>query len=258
VSRLALSIVAFLITEPSLWAGTFLLDFNGVRAGSLSGNVNYTYVGTDNLVHSGSENNIYFAELSMTARGQAIGGGGFAFKSFCIDLVHGMISEFSVFETPLSTSPGKNGSPAPPPLNGWLGNKMGLLYDDYLNPQSTWRTSSTPTVTDAAAYQLALWRLTFGAGATLTSNIAALNTEANALYNDVMASNTITVSSWLQKTSDGSQINDGQGVLYPPTSFGRAPAPQVPVPGALVLLGSGGIFIGLFGTARRRFNSQKV
>ena len=192
MSRFAIAFTALLAACPSVRAD-FTLQFNGVRSGSLSGDVHYSYTGTDNNSHSGSVTGIYFGEFSMTAVGQGAGGSNLTFRTFCVDLFHHMIDSYTVRVNPLSTSPGLNGAPNPLPLGGWLGGSIAYLYNQYLG-------LANPSTTVAAEYQLAIWRLTLGTGASLTSGNSTLDTATNSLYTDSLL-HPSDAGSWLEKST---------------------------------------------------------
>lgn len=227
----ALVLAATVAASPTANAA-FLLQYNGMGQHKDSLDLSYSYKGTDNAWHSGSLNNIHTGEMWMTAVGQGAGGVNLAFKTFCIDLFHVMTSSYMVNVTPLTTQPGANGSPAVAPMGGWLGGGMAHLYDKYLG-------LSTPSANTAAGYQLAIWRLTLGANASLSSDNGTVNAIADVLYADAL-NNLGASGSWLSKVNGA----DGQNVLYP-----DQPTP-VPAPGAMVLLASGGLFFGAFRSRR--------
>jgi hypothetical protein len=235
MSRFALAITAFLAANAAARAD-FTLQFNGVRSGSFSGDIHYSYSGADHLNHSGNINGVYFAEFSMTAVGQGAGGANLVFKTFCVDLFHKMIDSYVVHAMPLSTSPGTSGAPNPLPMGGWLGNSIGSLYNQYLG-------LTNPSTLQAAEYQLAIWRMTLGSGATLTTGNCVLDSGANSLYANALLHPNDS-GFWLQKVNG----DYGQSVLYPPPTGALA----TPAPGVVVLMSSGGLFFGLFGAMRRR------
>lgn len=231
----ALALAASVAACPSAKAD-FQLNYNGLgyAVGGLT--ISYTYTGTDNVSHSGTRG-LSAGEMNMTAVGQGVGGSNLSFKTFCIDLFHNMTSSYMVQQTSLSVNPGPNGSPAPPPLGGWLGGGMAYLYNKFLTD------GVAGSNTRSAAYQVALWRLTLGSGASLSSSDSGVNTLANSLYTEAL-SNLGWTGQWLAKTKG----DDGQGVLWPDGMHLTA----APAPGAIVLLSSGGLFLGVFGKFRRR------
>ncbi len=222
----------------------FMLQFSGFRSGSLSGSVSYSYTGTDNIVHSGIQTNIHFAELSMSAVGQGAGGSNLAFETFSTNFLRSRFGSFSVREVGLTANPGSNAWPAMAPQGGWLGGGMAYLYHQYLGLAS-------PSVTDAAEYQLAIWRLSLGNGANLTSGNSTLDSSASSLYNSAL-SHLGEGGYWLQ----GTQFRNIQGILYPGEGD-EAGIQAAPAPGVVVLLSSGGLFFGLFGAVRRRIGGQR-
>lgn len=238
----ALALAATVAACPPAKAG-FQLNYNGLgyAVGGLT--VSYTYTGTDNQSHSGSRG-LSAGEMNMTAVGQGAGGTNVNFKTFCIDLFHNMTSSYMVEKTSLSVNPGPNGAPNPPPLGGWLGGGMAFLYNKFLTD------GAAASDTRSAAYQVALWRLTLGAGATLSVNNTGVNNLADSLYT-LALSNQDWTGTWLAKTNG----NDGQGVLWP-GDLRRDTPTAVPAPGAIVLLSSGGLFLGAFRKLRRRTVAQ--
>ncbi len=226
--RFVLPILLLILASPDVPA-SFIVRLDGQGVGTVG-----TVIYDDGLGHRGSAHT-FIGQLHMTFD---LGGVNHAFNTFSIDLFHRQVNgqRYQVNIRDL----GK-----PPTFSDWMyGSEMAFLYGKY-------GAANLDNSIDAAALQLAIWKLSLGSTGTLlmpgmsqsiVSRQQAFLTEA-ALYPKYLAT-----GRWLDASPAGNHFGRGQSVIL--EANGVLPPMEAPAPGGLALAGSGAAF-GIIGLFRR-------
>ncbi len=194
------------------------------------------------------------------------------YKVFCIDIKQTAQSTMNLSATTdLTTAPIGNGNL---PMESWQVDRLDRLFGQYWSTLG-WgdtgvsSTYATPTsLTNAAAFQLAVWEIVYQRDAAARASSSAYNVTSGWPLTDPvnhvqtgfqttlnMSSVTSLANTWLQ-TLDNTQVQAGNLVALESSStqdftylVGYEPTP-VPAPSAVVL---GAIGVGLVGWVKRRF-----
>jgi hypothetical protein len=226
MKRLAAVAAVLLAACPIASAAPVYLRLDSLGAGVTNNSVQYRFNPSQSFTNLG---NVFVGQFRMT---YDVGGLNQALNTFCIDLTHrvNVGQQYLVNLRDLSEF-------TPPSLTG----EMAYLYNTY-------GTGVMTNNHQAAALNLALWRLSLGTDGQLNFSMNATITNAYNAFLTEAASHSGTLGQWLDAEANGSHQNRGQSVIYPPPPGQQGGV--VPVPGGLALLASGGLF-GLAGTARR-------
>lgn len=226
MKRFAAVAAVFLAACPIATAAPVYLRLDSLGAGVTNNSVQFRYDPSQSFTGLG---NTFVGQFRMTFD---VGGLNQALNSFCIDLTHRVHLNQTYLVNVRNLS-----EFTPPSLTG----EMAYLYNTY-------GTGVMANNNQAAALNLALWRLSLGTAGELTFSMNATITNAYNAFLTEAALHSSTFGQWLDAAANGNYQSRGQSVMYPPP-----PGPQggvVPVPGSLAMLASCGLF-GLVGTIRR-------
>ncbi len=232
--RFILPFVLLIFATPDASA-SFLIRLDGIGAGT-AGTVSYD----DGRGHRGSAYG-FIGQFDMTFD---VGVQNRAFSTFHIDLFH----RVSYGQTYLVNVRDLG---HPPTLSDWTyGGEMAYLYGKY-------GATKLSSDVDAAALQLALWKLSLGAAGTLsTSGVSqsVLNRQQAFLSEAGLFPNFLATGRWLDASPSGNYFNRGQSVIL--DSNGLSPPLENPAPSGLVLAGSGAVFAFIRFVRRIRFGQS--
>ncbi len=214
-----------------------MLRLDGNGAGTV-GKVIYD----DGLGNRGSEN-MFIGQLRMTLE---MDGRSLALKTFSIDLFHQQRAGQQYQVNVRDMGP-------PPTFSDWMyGGEMAFLYGKY-------GVASLNNSVNAAALQLALWKLSLGPAGTLSTegmNQNILSLQQALLAEAALYPKSLGAGRWLDATPAGSYLGRGQSVILD-SNGARLPF-ETPAPGGLVLASTGAAF-GAIGFVRRlRFGRCNV
>jgi len=226
MKRLFLAIAVLVAASESCLAAPVYLRLDSLGAGVTNNSVQYRYNASQSFTSLG---NVFVGQFRMT---YDVGGLNQALNSFCIDLNH----RVSVGQTYLVNLRDLSEF-TPPSLTG----EMAYLYNTY-------GTGVMTNNNQAAALNLALWRLSLGTDGQLTFSANSTITNAYTAFLAEASLHSATVGQWLDADANGTYQSRGQSVIYPPPPGQQGGV--VPVPGGLALILSGGLF-GLARSARR-------